>query len=57
MIVELKYRKLLCVAFERNIFLVSLEKKELATHLKNFSTNITSIAFSETYQALLVSNF
>lgn len=57
MMTELKYRKLLCVAFETNIFLISLEKRELLAQFKNFTTTITSLAFSETYQALFVSNF
>ena len=55
--VELKYRKLLCIAFERSIFVLSLEKRELITQLRSFRTSITSIAFSETYQALFISNF
>lgn len=55
--VELRYRKLLCLAFERNVFLLSLEKRELITQLRSFKSSITSIAFSETYQALFVSTF
>ena len=56
-VIELKYRKLLCLAFEKSIFLISLEKRELVTQLKSFNTSITSLAFSETYQALFVSCF
>lgn len=54
---ELKYRKLICLAFERNLFLVSLGRREIVAHLCGFKTGVTSIAFSECFQVLFVSTF
>ena len=43
---ELNYVQLLCIGFERNLFLVSLKNKEIVSEVHNFRTSITSIAFS-----------
>ena len=47
----------MCVAFERNLFLIELQNKEIVTSITNYKTSIASIAFSEAYQALFVSTY
>lgn len=54
---ELHYVQLLCLAFEHNVFLISLKNKEIVSEITNFHTAITSITFSEQYQALFISTY
>lgn len=45
-IVEFHYVELVCIGFERNLFLVSLKNKEIISEIHTFRTGITSMAFS-----------
>jgi hypothetical protein len=43
---EMKYQKLLCVGFDKKVFLISLKKREIITEVSSFRTSITSVVFS-----------
>lgn len=57
LLAEMKYVELLCLGFERSVFLVSLKNREIVSELRNFRTAVSSLVFSESYQALFVSTY
>jgi hypothetical protein len=51
---EASYHKLLIIAFDRSVLMLSVAKKEIVSEIHNFKTNIYTLCFSEAYQLLLV---
>jgi hypothetical protein len=56
-LIELHYAQLLAIGFERNVFLLSLAKKEVISEIRGLKSSITSLVFSEFCQALFVSTY